>query len=329
MSCNKPLVAYRIRDKIVFNPEGATSPYTVAKPFNLPCGKCWKCRLTYARTWAIRCMHETQGKKSSFLTLTYNEDHLPKDGSLNVRHFQLFMKKLRNKTKIKKLRFFHSGEYGEKLGRPHYHALIFGYDFPDKEYFKPSKPSPFNKNKEEKFKLYTSQELNELWQYGYAIIGDVTFQSASYVARYIMKKINNDKNHYHKIDPDTGEVLFSLKPEYCTMSRRPAIGKEWYENNGWQSCHANDRISININDKYYYLKPPRYYDELYKQETLDKAAYSFPYPEDYEIMKEKRIEKQDDVTFENYLDPSSRLYQLDKVFENKIKKQIRQIEVDS
>ena len=71
-----------------------------------------------------------------------------------------------------------------------------------------------------------------------------------------MKKINGDqsKDHYS-----------GKKPEYCTMSRRPAIGKEWYENNGWQSCHANDRITVEINDKYYYLKPPRYYDELLKQ----------------------------------------------------------------
>ena len=320
MSCNKPLVAYRIRDKIVFNPENADSPYTVAKPFNLPCGKCWKCRLTYARTWAIRCMHEAKGKKCAFLTLTYDPEHLPPDGSLNVRHFQLFMKKLRNKTKIKKLRFFHSGEYGEKLGRPHYHALIFGYDFPDKEYFKSSKPSPFNNNKKDKFPLYQSEEFNELWHYGYAIIGDVTFQSASYVARYIMKKINGDQSQDH---------YSGKKPEYCTMSRRPAIGKEWYENNGWQSCHANDKITVEINDKYYYLKPPRYYDELYKQQIIDKASYTFPYPDDYEIMKEKRIEKQDDVTFENYLAPSSRLYQLDKAFENKIKKQIRQIEIDT
>ena len=186
MPCYNPLLAYRNdKNEVVINKLPHALDHVTEHVFNLPCGKCIGCRLNYAREWALRCVHEAKmHDNNSFITLTFNDEHLPKDGSLNVATFQRFMKRLRAGTK-KQLRFFHSGEYGEKYGRPHYHALIFGYDFPDKKIHYKNKKNP-------SLNLYTSEELLKYWPYGHNMIGNLTYESASYTARYILKKIKQD-----------------------------------------------------------------------------------------------------------------------------------------
>lgn len=166
-------------------------------------------------------MHEASlHDDNSYITLTYNDDHLPLDGSLDKKHFQDFMKRLRKEVSPIKIRFFHCGEYGEKFARPHYHALVFGYDFPDKKYF----------NTLRGHKRYVSELLEKIWGKGFCLIGSVTFESAAYVARYIMKKITGDdaEHHYKILDETTGE-LTDVQPEYVTMSTRPGIGHDWYQ----------------------------------------------------------------------------------------------------
>lgn len=130
------------------------------------------------------------------------------------------MKRLRKKLEPKKIRFYHCGEYGDKLGRPHYHALLFNHDFPDKIYYSDNRGNP----------LYTSQTLDTLWERGNCWIGNVTTQSAAYVARYIMKKINGSQasEHYKKVSEETGEI-FNIQPEYTTMSRKPGIAHAWFQ----------------------------------------------------------------------------------------------------
>jgi hypothetical protein len=133
-------------------------------------------------------MHEAKmHPKNCFITLTYNNEHLPSDGSLNYEVFQLFMKRLRKKYG-KGIRFYMCGEYGDKLGRPHFHACLFGHDFADKKLWKTT---------DSKSKLYRSAELEKLWPYGFSSVGDVTFESAAYVARYIMKKVSGDASESH------------------------------------------------------------------------------------------------------------------------------------
>ena len=256
MTCYHPLLAYRSEGKVVFN-----KPFPYAKGFNLPCGLCVGCRLNYSRQWAIRLVHENQMHDNScFVTLTFNDENLNKrdnPDSLNVRDFQLFMKRLRKKHPKKQIRFFHCGEYGEKNNRPHYHALIYNHDFPDKKLFKQRK----------EIKLYISKELEELWPYGFSTIGDVTFQSSAYVARYIMKKQKGDnaKEHYNKINPTTGEVT-TIQPEYCTMSRKPGIGYEWFKKYK-SDVYPKDVCIINNHE----VKPPRYYDTLLDKEELEEV----------------------------------------------------------
>ena len=180
MTCFHPIQAYKSTEltkkgkrKIVFKKaEGV--PFL---ELTLPCGQCVGCRLERSRQWAIRCVHEaSMHKKNCFITLTFDNQHLPKDGSLDVRDFQLFMKRVRKRFGTN-IRFYHCGEYGEKLGRPHYHACLFNFDFEDKILWKEINGQ----------KLYISQSLSELWPFGFSTIGEVTYQSAAYVARYIMK----------------------------------------------------------------------------------------------------------------------------------------------
>jgi hypothetical protein len=136
VTCYKPLLGYRAAERneqgkrpLVFNP----SQGLVDMPIKVACGQCIGCRLERSRQWAIRCVHEASlHEHNSFITLTYNDENLPADGSLDVRHWQLFMKRLR-KRHGSGIRYFHCGEYGSKHRRPHYHACLFGLDFPDKK----------------------------------------------------------------------------------------------------------------------------------------------------------------------------------------------------
>lgn len=217
-------------------------------PIQVPCGQCVGCRLERSRQWAMRCMDEAQmHKNNSFITLTFNDKNLPKDGSLDVRHFQLFMKKLR-KTIKQSVRYYHCGEYGEKFGRPHYHACLFGYGFPDKYLFKLTNTG---------FKLYRSPILERVWPFGNSMIGDVTFESAAYVARYVMKKITGEMADEHYVNKRTGELR---KPEYTTMSRRPGIGFSWFEKYSKDVFPSGTKVVRGVE-----VRCPRYYDQLYEK----------------------------------------------------------------
>ncbi len=175
------------------------------------------------------------------------------------------MNTFRKRIEPKKIRFFHAGEYGDQLGRPHYHAIIFGYDFGDRKFFKETNG----------VQLDTSEELKSIWKKGHCSVGDATFESAAYVARYIMKKINGEKEkeHYERIDYMTGEVV-QLPPEYTTMSRRPGIGKKWYDK---FKTDAYPKDFVTLKGAKYPL--PRFYDNLFELEN----------PEVFKEIKEKRI----------------------------------------
>lgn len=226
-------------------------------PIEVPCGQCIGCRLERSRQWAIRCMHEASlHEENCFITLTYNPENLPEDGSLHVEAFQKFMKRLRKEYAPKKIRFFHCGEYGDKMGRPHYHACLFGIDFPDKK----------SHNTRQGI-VQSSDTLARLWPFGFNVVGDVTFESAAYVARYITKKVTGEKalEHYTDIDYTTGEVLAERKPEYVTMSRRPGIAHGWFEKYKGD-VFPSDNIIVRGKE----MKPPKYYDRQY--EIIDEEA---------------------------------------------------------
>lgn len=160
------------------------------------------------------------------------------------------MKRLR-KHYGTKIRYFHCGEYGDDERRPHYHAIIFNHDFSDKLYKQQSNTG---------HRLYTSDTLNMIWGLGFCLIGDVTFDSAAYVARYITKKVTGDdsNDHYLAYHHSTGDAL-QLSPEYTTMSRRPGIGKNWLDKYTSDIYNA-DFVVINGRK----MRAPKFYDTQFE-----------------------------------------------------------------
>lgn len=187
----------------------------------VPCGQCIGCRLAKSVDWATRIHHEAQMHDANcFVTLTYGPEHLPRDGSICIRELQLFMKRLRKKLGHNRVRFFGCGEYGDLGRRPHYHVILFGW-------------SPFDtiawRKTKSGFVVSRSPLLEQVWPYGHVEVGTVTHQSAAYVARYCIKKVNGREAdaHYRRVDPETGEV-WNVQPEFICMSTKPGIGSAWF-----------------------------------------------------------------------------------------------------
>lgn len=274
MACYSPLHGF----KGEVTPEGKR-PIVWKAPFGaerqvLPCGKCIGCRLSYAKGWALRCMHERQSHDfSSFITLTFDEQHVPSDGNLDVRHVQLFVKRLRKE--LGSVRYFFAGEYGGKFGRPHYHGLLFGIDFSDKVHTSTRLGN----------RLYESATLSNLWPFGFHSIGDLTFASASYVARYCTKKATESVTSETFRDDVTGKRLVVDKrsgvlkrAEFVCMSRNPGIGSLWFDRYGSDVFPSDEVVFAGKS-----MRPPRYYDYL-----LDKQN-----PDLLESLKLKRAERVD------------------------------------
>lgn len=285
MACYHPIHAHQAKP-------GAQPTFPKSGPYNikLPCNRCIGCRLDRSKQWAIRLMHEAQfHERNSFLTLTYADDYLPsrrtsweppvplplpkeqaprtessphayethaRAESLSKRDAQLFMKRLRdrltNKDGSARVKYYLVGEYGDTNGRPHYHAALFGEDFTDDRY--QWRTSGQNV-------LYRSSLLEKAWPWGQAEIGDLTFESAAYVARYIMKKVNGAQadQHYQRTAPDGSN--YWLTPEFALMSRGGrtghGIGRRWIEKYA-TDVYPHDYVVMRGKK----LKPPRYYDKL-------------------------------------------------------------------
>jgi hypothetical protein len=256
MGCFKPLDAQRLDDGSV----SFSAPKGSGNALTIPCGRCIGCRMDRSKMWAIRCMHEaSMHDKNCFITLTFNDDHLPMDGSLNYRDFQLFMKRLRKRFPNRNIRFYMCGEYGDKDARPHFHALLFNFDFEDRTVWKKTDSGSM---------IYRSAALEELWPFGYSSIGDVTLQSAGYVARYVMKKMTGDfaKRWYERVNPHTGE-LTRLTPEFNRMSLKPGIAQAWFDK-FYADVYPHDAVVLEGGRK---MKPPKFYDLKY--EKLDPYKF--------------------------------------------------------
>ena len=218
------------------------------------CGQCLGCRLDRSRMWAMRIVHEASlYDDNCFVTLTYDPEHLPPGGSLVKQDFQKFMKRLRKRFPSRKIRYYHCGEYGDQLDRPHYHACLFNLCFDDLEFFSENNGCS----------LFTSKTLQELWPYGFSTIGDLTFESAAYTARYCLKKVTGSLSHDHYLRCDEYGVAYWLEPEYTTMSRRPGIGKDWYETYK-SDVFPSDEVPVPGSGVY--KKVPRYYETILASE---------------------------------------------------------------
>lgn len=288
MPCYKPLKGYRARTpepsgkyRVVFNIKYGYADL----PVTVPCGQCIGCKLERSKKWAARCVHEASTNQSnSFITLTFSDRYINPEHTLEkakVSEFTKFVKRFRERIRPTKVSYFHCAEYGyqyekddhkklypikdslgrDLVGRPHHHALIFGYDFPDKVYYKDTPAG---------MPIYRSEILEGLWPFGYSSVGAITFESAAYVARYCVKKLNGERaeakcaqglRHYERL-LENGEIV-TLEPEYTTMSN--GIGKKWmklYE----QEIIDHDSVVISGKE----IQTPRYYLDQLPEDEFEK-----------------------------------------------------------
>ena len=263
MSCFHPLYGYKsssgkwLSNKTHYDQE----------PMTIPCGQCTGCRSEYSRQWALRNMHEASlYADNCFITLTYDEKNLPQNNSLEKKAFPKFIRSLRQKNKGTTIRYYACGEYGDNFGRPHYHAILFNYFPSDVKLLKKD--------------LYSSKSISDAWQNkGHVSVGNVTFQSAAYVSNYVQKKINGKQKLDHYTNTETGEWR---EPEFSLMSRKPGIGKSWYDKY-YKDIYQIGKDGLHMNGKF--MKPPKYYDTKYKKD----------FPDLMEILKQNRIEKFEEI----------------------------------
>lgn len=316
MGCFKMIDAFQTEDgQIEFNDRGGV-------PLKLPCGQCIGCRLERSRQWAMRCVHEASlHKDNCFITLTYSPENLPPDGGLIKSDFQKFMKRLRRKYIPKnpydkndelqkydyekfreehEIKFYQCGEYGDLNNRPHYHAILFGHNFDDWTYLFDSPAG---------YPIYTSEKLEKIWGLGFVTIGTVTFESAAYVARYIMKKINGpqaeqinektDLRYYERFNSFTGEI-HEVLPEYSTMSRGGTNGRGIAHN--WISRYTTDVYPKDFTTiRGMRMRPPKYYDKYIQGIDPDlyddiKSAREISMNQKAEEYTESRLKQKEKVT---------------------------------
>jgi len=270
MSCNKPLLAFQSFEKnsggkrpVTFSPDGNTHPIA------LPCGQCMGCRLDKARAWAMRLHVEgLSHTQSCFITLTYDDDNIPENDSLNPTDLQRFIKRLRKYLGSTRIRYYSVGEYGGKFDRPHYHAIIFGYDFPDRSIY-------LDRGS---YTVDNSIILSKLWPHGHATVQNNSLEAAAYVSKYAVKKITGEKaqDWYQRIDTDTGEII-QLLPEFARMSRRPGIGSAWLKKY-YKDLYPKGYVT---NGKGVKIPPPEYFNKLYEKW----------FPDEMEALRNERKEE--------------------------------------
>lgn len=325
MTCFSPNQGYETSLLTVNGLRGFTysrrhARYSLGKPVlrTVPCRKCEGCRFDYSREWAVKIMFEAQmtnelvGQNCSFITLTYNDDFIPLYGDLDYfGDWTKFLKRFRKAIEPRKVRFYLIGEYGDLNLRPHYHAIIFGFDFPDK----------FEHIARGDNVIYRSKFLESLWtvprgqpgaglSLGYSSIGDVSFASAAYVARYSMKKkIGAQTDGFEEYITDEGLVMLRPKPtqryvrydqetgdriivncERALMSNgggsgTGGIGKSWFDKYNHDMYRKIDVSPFQplLIDSYNHpngnvIRPPKYFDKL-----LDRVN-----PEMLESIKQSR-----------------------------------------
>lgn len=160
----------------------------------VPCGKCLACRINRRREWTLRLQNEQVYSKSSFfVTLTYDDEHLPKDDNgrpcVSKRDVQLFLARLRKKFGDG-IRYFINSEYGPETFRPHYHAIFFNLP-PDL----PLQSRPIVRFwRGKKSIAYLNEDLTKCWKNGDVEFSDVTKERCGYCAKYFVSRQDVPKN---------------------------------------------------------------------------------------------------------------------------------------
>lgn len=203
----------------------------------LPCGGCLGCREDYAKSWALRNFLEMrQHDRIAWTTLTYDEEHCPP--TLEKQHLSKYIRSVRKRLgPARPIRFFACGEYGEKNGRPHFHAVLYGLD------------------------ERASDLLQELWKAGYAKTVNATPATIAYTAGYVAKKIGWKLERGERVDYETGEI-YTWQPPFLQMSRRPGIGASARAHvHSWRTYAVYNGTTMAV---------PRYLHEAWKAQATEE-----------------------------------------------------------
>lgn len=227
----------------------------------LPCNKCIYCQVQYSNQWAVRCVLEARATpyNNSFITLTYNDENVPKDGFLNKRDVQLFIKKVRKSLPGVKIRYFLAGEYGRQNYRPHFHIVFFN--------FRPK--DIYNSWNEGNTTLWRSRQIEKMWGKGFISVGlDIEMRTMKYIAKYLTKCSPLPER-------------FKNNPEYVQPSNHPGIAANQYTKDIWETgCIYIQGFKYGI---------PKYYEELAVQQGHTKEL------EEYKVKQRKRA-KENEIT---------------------------------
>lgn len=250
----------------------------------IPCGKCLGCRIDKANDWATRCSIEAKHWPTNcFVTLTYDNESLPDNRSLCKRDVQLFLKRLRKKHKgVKKriwkhkeewpIRYFVCGEYGPKTLRPHYHLGLFNWKPEDLQFYKKNLVGD---------KLYTSEELNKLWKKGYTITGELTYESAAYIARYVMKKAFKENKVLEKWQQKKGR-----EKEFVETSRNGGIGYMGAKGEELEKIKRNCGIFVQTKTGQKLKKIPNFIRKKWREQDAEEY---------YNIMELDTLRKKEEI----------------------------------
>ena len=290
----------------------------------IPCGKCIGCRLDYSKQWANRLMLEAQyHDEAYFVTLTYDDAYVPltyyddpdtgealQAMTLRKRDVQLFMKRLRkwNDGRVDKmgvssggnsLRYFCSGEYGSHTFRPHYHLIIFGLHLDDLVFYK------FNELNQP---YYTSETLESIWavrnpergvlsplinksRIGIVVVAKVTYETCAYTARYTAKKNNTESDDFFE--------RFNMEKPFTLMSRRPGIGRQYYDDHPDMFDYTT--LNIPTSDGGKKVAIPKYFQNLYDVDYPEESQKLKDIRKRMAIMKNELVLKNTDLDYESYL----------------------------
>ena len=268
----------------------------------IPCGKCIGCRLDYSRHWALRSVHEARMSSCScFVTLTFNNEHLPSDMSVHKNFIQTWMKRFR-KYYGEGIRYMLCGEYGAKRGRPHYHIIFYDFDFDDKYIYSIRHGNLY----------YRSPSLEKLWtpagskeSLGFSIIGECNFETSAYVARYVTKKVFGKNAYKHYV---------GREPEFMLTSRRPGLGNSFFYKYYTDMFNLGYVVCQNGNSKMFKAPIPRYYQNLLKE-------YDFSMYKCYKLDKEKKM--YENLFIENIDETRERLLVREELQNLKLDKLVR------
>ena len=254
----------------------------------IPCGHCYACKLNKSAEWATRCVLETTEHEHSYwLTLTYDEEHLPMykyftdgenyfendgtwTGTLEPDDIKTFLNSLRKyfeRKGITGIKYYYAGEYGSLNGRPHYHMLLWGAPL-DLEQF-------HDFHIDDRYKMHwKSKEIEHFWNKGIVDITEIEWSNAAYTARYTMKKLS-DMAHSETYYAEQGKIK-----EFVRMSRRPGIGMNYF-NQHMKEIYKDDEIIMKtVKGNTGSIKPPKAWDRKFKE----------LYPTEYWWIKRSRKE---------------------------------------